>query len=54
MKTAGEREVKSKDAEGEKSVSKKPTALLRALLVSWRGTTLLSGPPSADKDCLSR
>lgn len=53
MKTAGERE--SKDAEGgRKSVSKKATALLRALSMSWRGTTLLSGPPSPDKDCLSR
>lgn len=52
MKTAGEGEG-SKDTRKE-SVSKNATALLRAPFMSWWVTTLLSGPPSPDKDCLSR
>lgn len=51
MKTAGEREEHRYG--GIKSVSKKASALLRALFMSWRGTTLLSGPPLPDKNCLS-
>lgn len=51
MKTAGEREEHSYG--GIKSVSKKASALLKALFMSWRGTTLLSGPPLPDKNCLS-